>query len=274
MVKPAARRRVVGYLRAEYSVSVSRACRVAGLHRSTCRYQSRRCIAPELLADLRQVAIERPRFGYRRITVMLRRKGWTVNDKLVARQLRINGWQVRRKQRRKLAAMPRLVRPAPSRPNERWSMDFVQDQLASGKRFRMLNIVDDFTRECLAIEVDTSLPGLRVVRVLEKLAKERGLPEAIVSDNGLEFVGRVLDAWAHERGVRLQFIRPGKPIENAYVESFNGKLRDECLNQNWFTDLEDARTKIEAWRIDYNGARPHASLGNLTPNEYAAKKRA
>ena len=141
--------------------------------------------------------------------------------------------------------------------------------MATGRRFRTLNVVDDFTRECLAIEVDTSLSGLRVARVLQRLIDLRGLPGLIVSDNGSEFTSKALDSWAYQRDVGLQFIRPGKPVENAYIESFNGKLRDECLNENWFTDLEDARSKIEAWRRDYNEVRPHSSLDNRTPMEFS-----
>jgi putative transposase len=148
-------------------------------------------------------------------------------------------------------------------------MDFVSDTLASGRTFRTLNIVDDLTRECLVIEVDTSLPALRVVRVLENVIAERGCPDSIVVDNGPEFAGKVLDAWAYQRGVKLDFIRPGKPVENAFIESFNGKFRDECLNENWFISLDDAKEKIENWRIDYNEVRPHSSLGNATPREYS-----
>ena len=164
--------------------------------------------------------------------------------------------------------MPRVI---PAQPNRRWSMDFVSDALESGRRIRCLTVVDDFTRECLAIEIDTSLPGLRVVRVLERIAAERGgLPEAIVLDNGPEIAGRALDAWAYAKGITLAFIRPGKPVENAFVESFNGRFRDECLNEHWFTSLADARQIIESWRCDYNQTRPHSSLGGLTPAEFAA----
>lgn len=153
-------------------------------------------------------------------------------------------------------------------------MDFTHDMLADGRRFRTLNIVDDFTRECPAIEVDTSLPGGRVVRVLERLAQTRGLPKAIVLDNGPEFAGRRLDAWAFERGVELLFIRPGKPVENAFIESFNGRFRDECLNSHWFTGLDDARQRIEAWRRDYNLVRPHSALGGKSPAEFASESKA
>ncbi len=159
----------------------------------------------------------------------------------------------------------------PARPNERWSMDFVTDTLADGRSIRALNVVDDFTRECRAIEVDTSLPGLRVVRVLERLREEHGLPQTIVVDNGPEFSGRVLDAYAYERGLKLHFIQPGKPIQNAFVESFNARFRDECLNEHWFLSVGDARLQVEAWRQDYNALRPHSSLGQLAPEEFAAR---
>ncbi len=155
-------------------------------------------------------------------------------------------------------------------PNERWSMDFQHDLLATGQRFRSLNIVDDFSRECPAIEVDTSLPGTRVVRVLDRLAETRGLPLEIVLDNGPEMISKALDEWAYRNGVRLNFIEPGKPTQNAFIESFNGRFRDECLNENWFLDLGDAREIIEAWRIDYNTSRPHSSLGYATPEEFAS----
>lgn len=165
--------------------------------------------------------------------------------------------------------MARVILPAPERPNERWSMDFVADSVVTGRRFRALVIVDDYTRECPVIEVDTSLGGRRVVSVLEKLAELRELPEVITIDNGPEFAGKVLDEWAYRRGVKLNFIRPGKPIENAYAESFISRLRDECLNENWFINLNHAREVIESWRTDYNDGRPHTSLGGLTPREYA-----
>lgn len=168
---------------------------------------------------------------------------------------------VRRKKRKRVAQMPRQAMPVPGRANVRWSIDFMQDTLADGRTFRLLNIVDDFTRESVAIEVATSIPGDRVVRVLERLRW--------VSDNGPEFTSRALDAWAYQNGVRLHFIQPGKPVQNAFVESFNGRVREECLNKRWFTNLLDAKRQIEAWRIDYNRARPHSSLGNQTPEEFA-----
>lgn len=162
-----------------------------------------------------------------------------------------------------------MILPTPQRTNERWSMDFVTDNIVTGRRFRALTIVDDYTRECPAIEVDTSLGGRRVVSVLDRLGEIRGLPETITIDNGPEFAGKVLDEWAYRRGVKLSFIRPGKPIENAYIESFNGRFRDECLNTNWFISLKHARYVIEEWRKDYNEVRPHSSLKGFTPKEYA-----
>jgi putative transposase len=271
MVKPAALRRAVGYLKQRFELSERRACRVLGLARSTCKYRARRVRPTKLVEQIRALAAERPRFGYRRLHVLLRRKGQMVNHKLVYRLYREEGLAVRRRKRKKLAAGVRVPIETPRLPNQRWSMDFVHDQLADGRRFRALAIVDDCTRESVAIEVDFSLPGFRVAHVLDRLAETRGLPTTIVVDNGPEFAGRELDRWAYNRIVRMHFIRPGKPIENAFAESFNGRFRDECLNQHWFTSLEDARGKIENWRIDYNTQRPHSSLGNLTPREFALK---
>ena len=273
MVRPAVRRHAVGHLRKCFACSERRACRALGVWRGTMRYQSRRVVAPELVADLRQVAMERPRFGYRRLHVMLRRKGWSVNKKLVLRLVREHGWLVRRKLRKKLAAVPRVEVLQPTKANEAWAMDFVHDGTAGGRTFRTLNIVDRFTRECLVIEVDTSITGHRVVAVLALLVAMRGKPQSIRVDNGPEFISKALDSWAFASGVALHFIRPAKPTENGHIESFNGKLRDECLNTNWFTDLADAKEKIELWRKDYNEVRPHSSLGYLTPIEYLNKLR-
>jgi putative transposase len=270
MVKPAAYRQAVGFLRSEFEFSERRACKVLGHARSSTRYVPRRTMVQDLLDELRQQAIERPRFGYRRLHVLLRRRGWRVNHKRVYRLYRAEGLAVRRKKRKRQAAGLRVVLPPPTRPNERWSMDFVHDTLANGRTFRTLNVVDDLTREALAIEVDTSLGGQRVVRVLERLVALRGVPQVIVCDNGPEFVGRAVDGFAYKAGVKLHFIRPGKPVENAYAESFNGKFRDECLNEHWFLDMADARQKIEAWRVDYNEVRPHSSLANATPKEYSS----
>lgn len=195
-----------------------------------------------------------------------------MNRKLVYRIYREEKLSLRVRKRKRIAALVRVPLPTPEKPNVRWSMDFVSDQLGStGRRFRCLTIVDDFSRECLAIEVDTSLPGSRVARVLERLAITRGLPQAIVVDNGPEFTGQSMDAWAFEKGIKLDYIRPGKPVENAYIESFNGKFRDECLNEHWFVTLREAQVRIEAWREDYNCHRPHSSLGDLTPEQFAAQ---
>jgi putative transposase len=220
-------------------------------------------------ARLQAHAAARSRFGYRRLHVLLEREGIRVNHKRVHRLYRAAGLQVRRRRRKRLTRGDRVPLPLPSSRGERWSMDFTADTLADGRNFRTLNIVDDFTRECLAIEVDRSLPGLRVARVLERLAVTVGLPRAIVVDNGPEFAGRTLDAWAYAHDVTLRFIRPGKPVENAYVESFNGKFRDECLNEHWFVSLADAQLAIEAWRVDYNTVRPHSSLNGATPDQFA-----
>ena len=209
------------------------------------------------------------RYGYRRVYLRLRREGWQVNRKRVYRLYRDAGLAVRRRKRKRIGVFERKPLPKPTRANVSWSMDFVADGLIGGRRLRCLTIVDDCTRECLAIEVDTSITGLRVQAVLERLADTRGLPKSITVDNGPEFDGQVLDKWAYRRAVQLSFIRPGKPNENAYIESFNGKFRDECLNEHWFLSLAHARSVIEDWRIEYNTERPHSSLGNRTPAEFA-----
>lgn len=192
-----------------------------------------------------------------------------MNHKRTERIYREEGLSLRLRKRKKRASVARIKLPLPQRPNERWSMDFLQDVLSDGRRFRILTVVDQFSRECPTIEVDTSLGGFRVARVLDRLFELRGLPESITVDNGPEFAGKVLDEWAYRKGVRLNFIQPGKPVQNAFIESFNGRIRDECLNESWFKTLEEARKVIEAWRIDYNRVRPHSSLDNLTPEEYA-----
>ena len=191
-----------------------------------------------------------------------------VNHKRTEKIYREEGLSLRIRRRKKLAAVTRTPATQATRPNERWAMDFVHDSLWSGRRFRCLTLVDTFTKNSLVIEVDTSLNGVRVVRVLEGLSKLQGLPESIRVDNGPEFISKVLDEWAYRRGVKLDFIRPGKPTDNSYVESFNGKFRYECLNQNYFLDLREAKGVIEDWRIQFNTVRPHDSLGDLTPDEF------
>lgn len=257
-------------MKREYRRSERRACGLAGMRRSSCRYQARRREEGALRERLRELAGERRRFGYRRLTVLLRREGWRVNPKRVYRLYRAEGLAVRRAKRKRLKAVARKPLALPGRVDEVWTMDFTQDALASGRKFRTLNLMEGFTREALAIEVDTSLPGARVVRVLEGLGQSGRRPRAIQVDNGTEFTSRVVDQWAFEHGVELHFIAPGKPTQNAYIESFNGKFRDECLNENWFVSLEEARVKIEAWRKDYNQVRPHSALGYQTPEEFAA----
>ena len=238
-----------------------------GLGRSTCRYQTRRAAWPALRERLHALAAERRRFGYRRLYVLLRREGYRVNLKRVYRLYRDEGLAVRRRRRRRRVARGTpLARP--TRINERWSLDFLLDTLEDGRRVRLLAVVDDFTRTCLAIEVDTSIGGRRVVEVLQRLVETRGTPAVLITDNGPEFTGRALDAWAYTQGIRLHFIEPGKPNQNAYVESFNGRFRDECLNEHWFLSLAQTRQIVEAWRLDYNAVRPHSSLGNVSPTEF------
>jgi putative transposase len=266
-VTPAQRRAAATWLRDRYAFSERRACRLVGIGRTTARYRPVRPDDAEVRARLRELAAERPRFGYRRLHALLRREGIAVNHKRVARLYGEEGLAVRRRSRKRLAREGRGATPAPTRPDERWGLDFLSDALDSGRRLRLLCVLDLFTREALAIEVDVSLPGARVVAVLERLAAARGAPADLVLDNGPELTGRALDAWAAAHGVRLRFIAPGKPSQNGFVESFNGRLRDECLNQSWFTSLTDARATVEAWRRDYNGGRPHSALGYRTPDE-------
>jgi len=262
-----ARREAVTRVLEHAGVSERRALGLVRLHRSVRHYRRRRDDGT-LRERLRTLAAARPRWGYRRLHVLLRREGARDNWKRVYRVYREEGLTVRRRKRKRIA-VPRQPIAIPQVANERWSMDFVHDALHDGRRIRLLNVVDDCTRESLAIEVDTSLPGTRVIEVLERLADLRGLPRAIVADNGPEFAGRALDLWAHGRSVAIDFSRPGKPVDNAFVESFNGWLRDECLNENWFQSLREARDVIEAWREDDNTVRPHRSLGGRTPSEYA-----
>lgn len=265
------RRRAVTWLRSSRQVSERRARRVVGLSASSYRYTSRRTErdAP-VRARLRALAEKRPRWGSPRLHYLLAREGRVVNHKRTERLYRAEHLAVpRRRGRRKHVSTPRVAPPAPTRPNERWSMDFVRDTFADGGAFRAFTLVDDYTRECPVIEVDRHLPSARVIEVLERLVCERGRPHAIVCDNGPEFTCRTFDAWAYRQRIQVLFIRPGKPIENAFIESFNGRLRDECLSVSWFLDLDDARVQIEAWRIDYNTARPHSGLAGRTPSAFA-----
>jgi putative transposase len=273
MVKPAAYRQAVGFVMAEFELSQRRSCQAIGFARSSWRYRSQRKEPTELVERLRALATKRPRWGYRMLYLVLRREGVKVNHKRVYRLYRQEQLMVRTKKRKRLTSRTRVALPAATGPNQRWSMDFVSDVTRSGRRFRTFAVVDDFTRESLALVTDTSIGGARVARVLDELIAVRGAPELIVCDNGPEFTGKALDGWAYRQGVKLHFIRPGRPTENAFIESFNGKLRNECLSKAWFLDLEDARRIIGAWRIDYNENRPHSSLAGMTPKEYADANR-
>ena len=212
---------------------------------------------------LKQLAAEYPRYGYELLHGMLKAEGLVVNEKKTYRIYREEKLQVRRKRRKRLLARDRVPMPIPEEANQRWSIDFVSDQLATGRRFRVLNVVDDYSRECIGQIVDTSITGERVSRLLDRVMLDRSRPEAIVTDNGPEFTSKAMHLWSQRTGVTLRFIQPGKPIQNALVESFNGKFRDACLNEHWFLDLADAR-RIE-WRVHYNTVRPHSSLGFLSP---------
>jgi putative transposase len=242
-----------------------------GVGRSSVRYRSVRPDDGELRQAMKEVAAERRRFGYRRVHVMLARQGWHVNQKKIRRLYREERLQVRKRGGRKRALGTRRPMLVPERPNERWSLDFVSDAFTDGRRFRVLAIVDDFSRECLALVADTSLSGLRVTRELTALLMRRGRPTTIVSDNGTELTSMAVLRWCQETGVGWHYIAPGKPMQNGFVESFNGSFRDELLNETLFSTLAEARTKITAWKEDYNRTRPHSSLGNLTPEEFAMK---
>jgi len=265
-------REAVGRVMERHGLSQRHACRLVGLDRSTLRYQRKRPDDATVRQRLRELAAERRRFGYRRLGWMLAREGHAMNHKKLYRLYHEERLMVRRRRGRKRALGTRAPMTLPNAINQRWSLDFVSDTLSDGRRFRILCIVDDFSRECLATVVDTSLGGVRVVRELEHLGFERGTPRVIVSDNGTELTSCAVLRWATGR-LDWHYIEPGKPVQNAFIESFNSKLRDECLNEHVFLTLAEARETIEAWRHDYNHLRPHGSLGALTPTEFAALKR-
>ncbi len=217
---------------------------------------------------MKELAEQRKRFGCRRLHTLLKREGLVINKKRTERIYREEKLTIRVRRRKKGAAKTRVELPKAGRPNQLWAMDFLHDALHTGRKFRLLPIIDTYTKECFWIEADTSIGGQRVAQVLTRISAVHGLPEQIVVDNGPEFISTALDAWAYARGIKLQFIRPGKPVDNCYMESFNGRFRDECLNENWFGSLEQVRNIVEAWRRDYNEARPHSSLGDLTPVEF------
>jgi len=257
----------------EKSYSQRRACALLGMHPRTYRYASRRPDDAEVRRRLRELANERRRFGYRRLHILLRREGVEVNHKKLFRLYREERLTVRRRGGRKRALGTRAPMTVPQGRNQRWSLDFVSDALIDSRRFRILAVVDDFTRECLALVVDSSLSGRRVVRELNRLMELRGLPLMIVSDNGSELTSHAILHWQEERSVEWHYIAPGKPQQNGFAESFIGRLRDECLNEHLFSSLKEARHIIEAWRIDYNTSRPHTSLSGLTPTEFANRSR-
>jgi len=252
-------------------MSERRACRLVTLQRSTKQYQIRADKDEALRGRMKELAEERPRWGAPFLHVVLRREGYVVNHKRTERVYRELGLSLRRRKRRKRPSHLRVVMAEPSGPNERWSMDFIFDQLMTGRRMKCLSIGDDFTREALALETGHSLTGDDVADILDRLIEGRSTPVSIVCDNGPEFTSAALDQWAHKRGVKLDFITPGKPVQNAFRESFLGKFRNECLNQHLFHDLRDAKRKIESWRMDYNENRPHSSLNYETPNAVARR---
>ncbi|WP_143737079.1 IS3 family transposase [Erythrobacter tepidarius] len=271
VVTPAAKREAVAHLQACHGMSERRACRVIDADRKSVRYRSTRDDDADLREKLRGLANQRRRFGYRRLHILLRREGVTINRKKTQRLYKEEGLAVRRRRSRKRAVGTRAPAPVLALPNQRWSLDFVHDQIASGRRFRVLNVVDDVTRECLAAVPDTSISGHRVVRELTQLIAQRGKPGMIVSDNGTELTSNAVLAWCGEIGMEWHYIAPGKPMQNGYVESFNGRMRDELLNETLFMSLAHARVEIAAWVEDYNRERPHSSLGYATPAAFAAE---
>jgi len=269
MVKPAAKRRAVGFVRGAFDKSERWACRVLGVSRATQRYVTRRHDSPELVKALLALAQQKVRRGYQHLHVLLRRKGHVVNRKRVYRLYCEHGLALRsKKRRRRSVASPRVRCARATAPGELWAMDFVSDHVVDGPRFRVLTVLDTFSRVAPGVLVESSISGHRVARHLDELCATRGYPKAITVDNGPEFISNALDRWAHQRGVELHFIAPGKPTQNAFIESFNGRLRSECLNANWFESLAHARHVITDWCNAYNTARPHSSLGALTPIEY------
>ena len=253
-------------MQSTHGVSERRGCAALSFDRASVRYRSVKADQTPLIMRIRDLARTRMRYGYFRLYILLRREGWRVNHKRVHRLYREDGLSLRfRRPRRHVTAARRERQPAAAAANELWSMDFVSDALFDGRRLRALTVVDAFTREALAIDVDQGIRGEQVVEAMARIAAVRGAPRTIRVDNGPEFVSKALDRWAYENGVTLDFSRPGKPTDNAFVESFNGRLRDECLNTHWFLSLADARSKIEAWRRQYNESRPHTSLGWMTP---------
>lgn len=269
-MKPVDRKRVVNYLLSTYSFSVRAACRLAGISRTGFQYQPKPNSDDSIKRRLLELGIKHPRYGYPMLHGLLKAEGLVINRKHTYRLYSDLGMQVRTKKRKKLVR-ERQALSMPERVNERWSMDFVSDQLSNGRRFRVLNIIDDFSRELVGQLVDFSISGSRVARFLDQIAETRPLPETIVCDNGTEFTSKAMYFWQKDKGVTLGFIQPGKPTQNAIVESLNGKFRNECLNQHWFLDINDAKSQIEVWREHYNNERPHSSLEFQPPVVFAAQ---
>lgn len=274
-MKPSPKRRVVDHLKATYRVSERRACGLVNQARSVYHYRSYRDPRTEVRVRMREIAAARVRYGYRKIRVMLQREGFTLSKKVVYRLYREEGLSLRyRPSRRRRMQATRPARMQASRLNAAWSMDFVADQLSQGGRFRALTVVDVFSREALAVEVGQHLRAPDVVAVLERLRQSRGRPDSLRCDNGSEFTSQLVDLWAYQHQVRIEYSRPGKPTDNAYVESFNGTFRDECLNAHWFESIADAKAIVESWREEYNESRPHRALGEVPPAEFARRFRA
>ena len=257
----------------KFKTSEHRACRTFEFPRSTMRYSSVKKEEPPLRERILYWAEKRPRYGSPRIYYMLRKEGFKVNHKKVERIYREEGLSLKRKKRKRLKSELRVPLESPLSPNETWAMDFVHDTLEGGRKIRCFPVIDTFTREALGIDVDHFINGEKVVSYLEYLGEERGYPKNIVLDNGPEFISKAVDEWAYKRKVKLSFINPGRPSENGFVESFNGKMRDECLNSHLFFSLRDAREKIEDWRREYNEDRPHSSLGGRSPSDFLEMKR-
>jgi len=271
VVTPVEKRKAVGHLCEEHGVSQRRACDVLSVDRSSVRYRSIRPDDADVRKAMREVAAERRRFGYRRIHIMLERQGIYVNQKKLRRLYREEGLQVRKRGGRKRALGTRRPMIVPETINQRWSLDFVSDAFTDGRRFRVLAVVDDFSRECLALVPDTSLSGARLVRELDAIIQVRGMPKTIVSDNGTEMTSSAVLEWCQKTKIDWHYIAPGKPTQNAFIESFNGSFRDECLNETLFSSLAHARSEIAKWKEDYNQNRPHSSLGKLTPRAFVAR---
>lgn len=272
MVSVPQRRKAVRHLISHYQISERRACALTGLSRTACRYQHSAAPQEALRQRIVEIARARIRYGYKRIHIMLKREGIHVNKKRVHRLYCLEGLQLRpRRPKRHVSGSHRKAdHRQSSMPNEAWAMDFVADQLANGQKFRILTVVDTFTRECLAADIGIRLRSENVVATLTRLCKTRGIPKRIHCDNGSEFAGQITDLWAYTNKVTLVFSRPGTPTDNAFIESLNGSFRDECLNCHWFDSLPDAKLKIEAWREDYNKSRPHRALNNLPPLLFVA----